>query len=141
MPLRGALNLGIWLYKFPELCFFTSGGANFNTILQLKLLALALLPLLLSPFARMSEAASSCPIILPKNDKLQYRILELDNGLRAVLVHDPEADKAAASLDVSLQDDLCGLIFECGSMNAGFRSLQATLRPLRVPVNLVLSLA
>lgn len=33
-------------------------------------------------------------------DELHYRILTLDNGLRAVVVSDPETDKAAASLDV-----------------------------------------
>ena len=49
----------------------------------------------------------SAQIILPQNDKLQYRILELGNGLRAVLVHDAEADKAAASLDVSLPRGTC----------------------------------
>ena len=49
----------------------------------------------------------SAQIILPQNDKLQYRILELRNGLRAVLVHDAEADKAAASLDVSLPGGSC----------------------------------
>ncbi|GAA0850520.1 insulinase family protein [Marinobacter szutsaonensis] len=36
------------------------------------------------------------------NDDNQYRYLELDNGLRAILVSDPEADKAAASLNVAV---------------------------------------
>eukprot|EP00798_Chlamydomonas_sp_ICE-L_P019511 gene19511-26182_t len=38
-------------------------------------------------------------ITLPKNETQQYRCIDLENGLKAVLVHDPEADKAAASLD------------------------------------------
>lgn len=36
------------------------------------------------------------------NDDNQYRYLELENGLRAILVSDPEADKAAASLNVAV---------------------------------------
>ena len=34
------------------------------------------------------------------NDDKEYRYIELDNGLRALLVSDPGTDKAAASLDV-----------------------------------------
>ena len=37
----------------------------------------------------------------PALDVRQYRLLELHNGLRAVLVHDQAADKAAASLTVT----------------------------------------
>jgi len=33
-------------------------------------------------------------------DDLDYRIIELKNGLRAVLVSDPDTDKAAAALNV-----------------------------------------
>lgn len=36
------------------------------------------------------------------NDDRDYRIIRLDNGLEALLVHDAKADKAAASLDVSV---------------------------------------
>ena len=39
-------------------------------------------------------------IHLPRCDELSYRIVELSNGLRAVLVSDPTTDKAAAALDV-----------------------------------------
>lgn len=35
-------------------------------------------------------------------DTRQYRYIELDNGLRAILVSDPDTDKAAASLDVAV---------------------------------------
>ena len=41
------------------------------------------------------------------NDTKEYRYLELDNGLRTLLISDENADHAAASLDVnvgSLQD-------------------------------------
>ncbi|WP_355659487.1 insulinase family protein [Halomonas salifodinae] len=47
-------------------------------------------------------------------DIRDYRLLTLDNGLTALLVHDPEADKAAASMNVSVgsaddPEDLAGL--------------------------------
>jgi secreted Zn-dependent insulinase-like peptidase len=41
-------------------------------------------------------------IITSPNDLREYRYLELENGLKAVLVSDPQADKAAASLAVSV---------------------------------------
>lgn len=37
-----------------------------------------------------------------EQDDRQYRIIQLDNGLQATLVHDSKADKAAASLDVAV---------------------------------------
>lgn len=40
-------------------------------------------------------------IIKPANDELEYRIVNLDNGIRAVLVSDPTTDKAAASMEAS----------------------------------------
>ncbi|WP_232822183.1 insulinase family protein [Salinicola sp. CR57] len=42
------------------------------------------------------------PIIQSPNDHRQYRAITLDNGLQAVLISDPEADKAAAAMDVSV---------------------------------------
>ena len=36
------------------------------------------------------------------NDSNQYRFIELNNGLRAILVSDKEADKAAASMNVAV---------------------------------------
>jgi insulysin len=50
------------------------------------------------------------PIKKPDNDERQYRIIRLDNGLQATLIHDPDTDKAAASLDVAvghLSDPVC----------------------------------
>lgn len=38
----------------------------------------------------------------PALDGRNYRILELKNGLKAVLVHDPLADKSAACLRVAI---------------------------------------
>jgi insulysin len=36
----------------------------------------------------------------PDLDQQEYRIIRLDNGLLAVLIHDRDADKSAASLTV-----------------------------------------
>ena len=49
-----------------------------------------------------SSAGSTMGLVKPQVDTLDYRFLTLDNGLRAVLVHDGEADKAGCSLDVSM---------------------------------------
>jgi len=38
----------------------------------------------------------------PDLDEQDYKILELKNGLKAVLVHDPLADKSAACLRVAV---------------------------------------
>ncbi|KAJ4493396.1 Metalloenzyme, LuxS/M16 peptidase-like protein [Lentinula lateritia] len=53
----------------------------------------------------------------PQDDR-KYRIIELENGLKAVLIHDGKADKAAASLDVAVghlsdPDDMPGLAHFC----------------------------
>lgn len=58
------------------------------------------------------------PIKKPHNDQRDYRVIQLDNGLQAVLVHDAETDKAAASLDVAVghlrdPDDMPGLAHFC----------------------------
>lgn len=38
----------------------------------------------------------------PELDDMEYRIIRLENGLQAVLVHDAKADKAAATVNVSV---------------------------------------
>jgi len=38
----------------------------------------------------------------PDLDERNYRILRLRNGLKAILVHDPQADKSAACLRVAI---------------------------------------
>jgi len=43
---------------------------------------------------------ASQAIVTPQTDTRAFRYVELDNGLRAVIVSDPGAQKAAASLDV-----------------------------------------
>lgn len=42
------------------------------------------------------------PIVKSEQDDRDYRIIQLENGLQATLVHDANADKAAASLDVAV---------------------------------------
>ena len=44
----------------------------------------------------------SKPIQKSQQDNREYRLIRLDNGLQAMLVHDATADKAAASLDVAV---------------------------------------
>ncbi|THU96371.1 hypothetical protein K435DRAFT_664679, partial [Dendrothele bispora CBS 962.96] len=58
------------------------------------------------------------PIQKSQQDDREYRIIKLDNGLEATLVHDLKADKAAASLDVAVghlsdPDDMPGLAHFC----------------------------
>lgn len=47
-------------------------------------------------------AAFIKPIQKSPQDDRDYRIIRLENGLSATIVHDPTADKAAASLDVAV---------------------------------------
>ncbi|KAH8824722.1 Metalloenzyme, LuxS/M16 peptidase-like protein [Flagelloscypha sp. PMI_526] len=61
------------------------------------------------PFSIFAREIQKSP-----NDDRSYRMIELANGLRATLVHDGSADKAAASLDVAVghlsdPDDMPGL--------------------------------
>jgi insulysin len=44
----------------------------------------------------------SKPIQKSQQDDRDYRLIRLENGLQACLIHDPKADKAAASLDVAV---------------------------------------
>ncbi|KAF9265707.1 hypothetical protein L218DRAFT_957335 [Marasmius fiardii PR-910] len=65
-----------------------------------------------------SFSAFTKPIEKSYQDDREYRIIRLENGLEATLVHDPTADKAAASLDVAVghlsdPDDMPGLAHFC----------------------------
>jgi secreted Zn-dependent insulinase-like peptidase len=62
--------------------------------------------LLAIAFSFFKSTFNAQPIV-SDNDEKQYRYLELDNDLKVLLISDPKADRAAASLDVhagSLQD-------------------------------------
>ncbi|GAX77819.1 hypothetical protein CEUSTIGMA_g5262.t1 [Chlamydomonas eustigma] len=41
-------------------------------------------------------------VVKPANDLMKYRMLHLENGMRVMLVSDPDADKAACSMDVNI---------------------------------------
>ena len=56
-----------------------------------------LLLLFVSSFATAAQTPSKSP-----NDNNEYRFIELANGLRAILVSDKNADKAAASMNVAV---------------------------------------
>lgn len=49
-----------------------------------------------------TQASITNEIVKSQNDQRAYRYLELNNGLKVVLVSDSEADKAAASMDVHI---------------------------------------
>ncbi|MFP4137394.1 MAG: insulinase family protein [Halomonas sp.] len=83
-----------------------------------RLLSLALLALVAfttqAPAEPADEIAEATTPRVSPHDERDYRVLTLENGLTALLVSDPEADKAAVSLNVSVgsaQDpaDLPGL--------------------------------
>ena len=44
--------------------------------------------------------SGSSPLIAPKIDACHYRFALLENGLKALLVSDPSAEKAAVACDV-----------------------------------------
>lgn len=67
------------------------------------------------------ERGEGCKVFVghiekPDLDERDYRILELKNGLKVVLVHDPLADKSAACLRVAI-GSLCDpvRVFLCSS--------------------------
>ncbi|KAJ7256509.1 Metalloenzyme, LuxS/M16 peptidase-like protein [Mycena haematopus] len=79
-----------------------------------------------SDWERVTPASGSAPPFsvftksLQKSaqDDREYRLIRLENGLEAMLVHDAKADKAAASLDVAIghlddPDDMPGLAHFC----------------------------
>lgn len=54
----------------------------------------------LSTITGLSLNSNEQGIHLPETDKRRFRYLQLDNGLQVLLISDPGADKAAASLNV-----------------------------------------
>ncbi|WP_298453755.1 insulinase family protein [uncultured Marinobacter sp.] len=67
----------------------------------MQLLAAHVLALLLLLFVSSPSIAETSPDKSP-NDKNEYRFVELDNGLRAILISDKDAEKAAASMNVAV---------------------------------------
>ncbi len=68
------------------------------------LLSLMMLPACSSLTESMSVMDKTTPdtIIKSPSDARRYRAITLDNGLEAMLISDPETDKAAAALDVDV---------------------------------------
>nr|WP_309045649.1 insulinase family protein [Marinobacter sp. F26243] len=67
----------------------------------MQLLAAHVLALLLLFFVSSPSFAETSPDKSP-NDNNEYRFIELDNGLRAILISDKAAEKAAASMNVAV---------------------------------------
>ena len=58
-----------------------------------------------SSTAASTDGATPSPVLAPtksSGDDRSYRYLVLPNGLQALLVHDAEADKASAAMDVGV---------------------------------------
>ena len=48
-----------------------------------------------------SSAGGTAELVKPTIDEQQYRLVQLENGLKALLIHDEDTDKASAAMDVS----------------------------------------
>ena len=49
-----------------------------------------------------THAVFNLPIVKSAKDTRSYKLIRLPNQLEALLIHDPETDKAGASLDVNV---------------------------------------
>jgi insulysin len=59
------------------------------------------------------------PLEKPDLDEREYKIIKLDNGLHALLIHDAKTDKAAAAMDVgvgNLSDPVYDSAYICHSI-------------------------
>lgn len=60
------------------------------------------------------------PLERPDNDDREYRLIRLANKLEALIISDPDTDRASAALDVhvgNLSDPVTGAISKlCGTM-------------------------
>lgn len=57
------------------------------------------------------ETFEHSSIIRSDGDKRIYRAMKLKNGLKVVLVSDPDTDKASAALDVHVGKCLCSNVY------------------------------
>lgn len=74
---------------------------HIGTPMNARALTVNAFALLLLLFVSSFATAEQTPIKSP-NDNNEYRFIELANGLRAILVSDKNADKAAASMNVAV---------------------------------------
>ena len=87
----------------------------------------------LNELSKCRHEQDAPPFAKPAIDDSCYRLVELPNGLRAVLVSDPTADKAAAACDVSVT--ACGMSSNLLAGSHPWRSLPLSLpRSLRLQV-------
>ena len=49
---------------------------------------------------KLYHQSKTVDVVKPAVERLHYRCVVLDNGIRVTLVSDPDADKAAAAMDV-----------------------------------------
>ena len=111
-------------------------------MLQLQLLPLAVplpKPAALTPGRALHAADNLTVTAISKaeRDKRRYRGIQLSNGLRTVLVSDPDAEMTAASVDVHVgswsdPDDLPGLAHFCEHM-LFMSSTKCVALPLAAP--------
>lgn len=72
---------------------------------------------------RLSEDATHSiytqPLETPANDERQYRLIRLNNQLEALVISDPDTDRASAALDVNVGNlcDPVSLIFDLKKTN------------------------
>lgn len=83
---------------------------------QIPLIKLPIEPIMESPYPPcppIPKADGPVDLILPPTEDRKHKYFTLSNGLEVVVVSDPKADKAAASMDVGVghlsdPDDLPG---------------------------------
>jgi hypothetical protein len=49
-----------------------------------------------------SYSIYTIPVVKSERDDREYRVIKLENGLQATLIHDAKTERAAASLDVAV---------------------------------------
>eukprot|EP00899_Mesostigma_viride_P018660 jgi/Mesvir1/26796/Mv20563-RA.1 len=54
------------------------------------------------PIDPASGSAGEPVLVIPRNDKKEYHVFHLENGMKALVISDPETDKAAAAMDVAV---------------------------------------
>ncbi len=69
---------------------------------ELPLIRLLATAMAIALFVTVTLPAAAVEIVKSPGDNRSYEYLQLDNGLKALLISDPETDKAAASLDVNI---------------------------------------
>lgn len=105
----------------PMPAFCTRQAADLNCVAKLRVLFVVLIAHLVSvlscepvhssnktPHVMAPLSVEQQPVLVgediikPRCDKLGYRSVTLPNGLRVLLISDPDTDKAAAALNVSV---------------------------------------